>query len=529
MKAFWLRSIALAHCLLLPLVSTAADDDWAVYGHDLGGTRYSPLAQITPKNIHRLQQAWVFHTGDFTVAFGDHVRSGFETTPLLVDGRLLLTTAYNRIVALDPATGGQLWAYDPKINRSGSYGDGLINRGLAAWVDASAAGRPCAARVFEATIDARLVAIDAQTGGACADFGLRGQVDLSAGVRNYHGAWYHMTSPPIVLDGVIVVGSAINDNTEAEMPDGVVRGFDAHTGKLLWSWEPLERPVGLPDGAWRTGAANAWSILSADGKLHLIYVPTGSASPDYYGGLRPGDNHWANSVVALDSRTGKLAWGFQLVHHDLWDYDTAAAPLVTTMSMHGEPTPVLVAGNKTGRIYVLDPSTGHPVLPVEERPAPASTLAGERASPTQPFPTATPMLGRQSLPVTEAWGLTDKDRQACQADLAKLSGVDTFSPPSTQGVLAVPGNIGGINWSGFAWDRKHERLIVAVTNLPFRVQMIPAAQFAAGNEGDFRGETAPQRGAAYAMVRAPSRSPSGLPCSPPPWGELVLSMAATSP
>jgi quinoprotein glucose dehydrogenase len=226
-------------------------------------------------------------------------------------------------------------------------------------------------------------------------------------------------------------------------------------------------------------------------------------------------------VVALDSRTGKLAWGFQLVHHDLWDYDTAAAPLVTTMSLHGQPTPILVAGNKSGRIYVLDPSTGHPVLPVEERPVPASTLAGEQASPTQPFPTATPILGRQSLPAAEAWGLTKEDRQACQANLDKLSGVDAFSPPSTRGVLAVPGNIGGINWSGFAWDRTHDRLIVAVTNLPFRVQMIPAAQFAAGNRGDFRGETAPQRGTAYAMVRAPLMSPSGLPCSPPPWGELV--------
>ena len=323
------------------------------------------------------------------------------------------------------------------------------------------------------------------------------------------------------IDGIVVVGSAINDNSRAEMPDGVVRGFDAHTGRRAWTWEPLERPAGIPDSAWRTGAGNAWSILSADPERHLVYLPTGSASPDYYGGLRPGDDHWANSVVALDSRTGKLVWGFQLVHHDLWDYDTAAAPLLTTMSLKGNRTPILVAGNKTGMIYVLDPSTGRPVLPIEERPVPASTLPGEESSPTQPFPTSTPILARQSLSATEAWGLTAEDREACQTDLAKLSGVDAFSPPSVKGVLAVPGNFGGINWSGFAWDRKHERLIAAVTNLPVRVQMIPAAQFVAGDKGDFRGETALQFGAPYAMVRAPLKSPSGLPCSPPPWGELV--------
>jgi len=520
------RWLALAPVLLLPLASVAADDEWTAYGHDLGGTRYSPLTQITPDNVHRLQQVWEFHTGDTSDGAGDSVRSGFETTPLLVDGRLFLTTAFNRIIALDPASGRQLWAYDPKIDRSAPFGDGLINRGLAAWQDPSPAGKTsaaenCAARLFEATVDARLIAVDARTGAPCADFGARGQVDLTEGVENYHRGWYHMTSPPIVVDGVVVVGSAIDDNTRVDMPDGVVRGFDAHSGKRLWSWEPLERPAGVPPSAWQTGAGNAWSILSADPERHLVYVPTGSASPDYYGGLRPGDDHWANSVVALDSRTGKLAWGFQLVHHDLWDYDTASAPLVTTMSLNGHRTPILVAGNKTGMIYVLDPSTGHPVLPIEERPVPASTLPGEQASPTQPFPSATPILARQSLAATEAWGVTDEDRQACRAALTKLSGVEVFSPPSTQGVLAVPGNVGGINWSGFAWDRTHERLIVAVTNLPYRVQMIPAERFAAGDRGDLPGETAPQLGAPYALLRAPLRSPSGLPCSPPPWGELV--------
>jgi quinoprotein glucose dehydrogenase len=300
-----------------------------------------------------------------------------------------------------------------------------------------------------------------------------------------------------------------------------VRGFDARTGELLWKWAPLQRPANVAPESWRTGAANAWSILSADADRHLIFVPTGSASPDYYGGLRPGDNRWANSVVALDSKTGKLVWGFQLVHHDLWDYDTAAAPLITTMSLTGRRTPVLIAGNKTGMIYVLDPATGKPVLPVEERPVPASTVAGEVTSPTQPFPATLPALTRHSLPPADAWGMTEADRKACEADLAALSSTSVFSPPSTQGALSIPGPIGGINWSGFAWDAKHERLIVAVSNLPFKVQLIPADKYAEGARGDFRGDATSQRGAPYAMTRTALKSPSGMLCAPPPWGELV--------
>jgi quinoprotein glucose dehydrogenase len=526
MNASRLTSILLANALLLALAGRAAADEWMAYGRDVGGTRYSPLTQITPANVGRLKRVWVFHTGDISQGWFGAIKSGFESTPLFVDGRLFLTSAFNRIIALDPATGRQLWSYDPKIDKTLSYGDGLINRGLAAWRDPRAAATGCRVSLFEATLDARLVAVNAMSGAPCAAFGRHGQVDLTV-VRNYRAGWYHMTSPPIVVDGVVVVGSAIDDNTMAEMPDGVVRGFDARTGKLLWSWEPLIRPTGVASSAWRTGAGNAWSILTADPGKHLVYVPTGSASPDYYGGLRPGDDRWADSVVALDSRTGRLVWGFQLVHHDLWDYDTAAPALVTTATLSGRRTPILVAGNKTGMLYVVDPSTGRPVLPIEERPVPASTLPGEVTSPTQPFPTTIPSLARQSLPAADAWGLTQADREACKETLAGLTGTSVFSPPSTKGMLAVPGNIGGINWSGFAWDAKHERLIVAVSNLPYRVQMIPDARFITGFGGDFRGELGPEIGAPYAMIRAPLKSPSGLPCNPPPWGELVAVDLAT--
>jgi quinoprotein glucose dehydrogenase len=330
-----------------------------------------------------------------------------------------------------------------------------------------------------------------------------------------------MTSPPVVLDGVVVVGSSIDDNTRVDMPDGVVRGFDARTGRLLWKWEPLERPAGIAPSAWKSGAANAWSVAIADPERHLVYVPTGSASPDYYGGLRPGDDRWADSVVALDPRNGNVVWGFQLVHHDLWDYDTAAPPLMTRITLQGQHTPVIIAGNKTGMLYVLDPSTGRPVLPIEERPVPRSTVRGEVTSPTQPFPSTLPTLALQSLTPQDAWGLNETDRKACQALIAKLSGLTIFSPPSLEGSASVPGNFGGINWSGFAWDDRNERLIVAVSNLPIEVQLIPRAEFAAGRGGSFRASYGPQIGSPYAMARAPLRAPSGLPCVRPPWGELL--------
>lgn len=513
------------HAASVAAESVSAEDvGWAYGGGDPQGTRYSALTQITPANVSHLQRAWIFHTGDFSDGARGRVPSGFESTPLMLDGRLYLTTAFNRIIALDPASGRQLWSYDPKIDQHLPYGDGLTNRGLAAWRDPQSATGHCALRLFEATLDARLIAVDAGTGRSCVQFGGDGEVDLK-GVPNYRPGSYHMTSPPLVVDDVVVVGSAIDDNQRVQMPDGVVRGFDVRTGKLLWSWEPLQRPSNT--SVWRTGAGNAWSMLSADPAHHRVYVPTGSASPDYYGGLRPGDDRWADSVVALDSRTGKFLWGFQLVHHDLWDYDTAAAPLITKLAVNGRRVPALIAGNKTGMIYVLDPDSGRPLLPIEERAVPASALPGEQTSATQPFPTTLPALARQALTPAQAWGLTAADRSACRSILMHLSGVRLFAPPSTQGFLVIPGSIGGINWSGYAWDAEHQRLIVAVSNLPYRVQMIPAGEFAAGRTGDFRGESAAQAGAPFAMDRAPLMSPSGLPCTPPPWGELVALDLAT--
>lgn len=493
----------------------AGDEGWAFYGHDAGGQRFSPLAQVNKENVAQLKLAWTFHTGDISDGH-DGPRSGLETTPLFIDGRLYLTSAFNRIIALNPATGRQLWAYDPKIDTHVYYGDGLINRGVAAWRTPGSGKGACRLRLFEATLDARLVAVDAATGRPCAGFGQGGEVSLR-NVPGYQPAPYHMTSPPVVIDGVVAIGSAIDDNTKVEMPSGVVRGYDALTGFLRWSWSPL-----TPAPNQHTGAGNAWSVMTVDPPRHLVFVPTGSASPDYYGGLRPGDNKWANSVVALDSRTGKLAWGFQLVHHDLWDYDTAPSPLLITIPHNGKRVDVVVAANKTGFLYVLDRDSGRPVFPVEERPVPASDIVGERTSPTQPFSVGLPTLAPQSLEPNQVYGATQADKEACRAIVADATGHSVFSPPSLKGVIAVPGNIGGANWSGFSFDPTRNLLLVNTNNLPAFVRLVPPEQLEAADKANSHGEVSPQRGAPYGMLRRfLFAGPSDSPCAKPPWGELL--------
>jgi quinoprotein glucose dehydrogenase len=506
---------------------SGAASDWPTYGNDPGGMRYSPLTQINRENVTNLRVAWTFHTGDISDGSAGHRRSGFETTPILVDGTLYLTTPFNRVIALDPETGKQLWAYDPKIDLTLDYGDGLINRGVATWLDpARAANQTCRRRIYESTLDARLVAIDAATGKPCEDFGNSGQVSLS-NVPGYRPGWYHMTSPPAVIDDVVVVGSAIDDNQRAAMPAGVVRAFDARTGALRWSWDPIPTSSTEDNPSTtdkknepQTGAANAWSIMTIDPQRDLIFIPTGSASPDYYGGLRPGDNKWANSVVALRAKTGKIVWGFQLVHHDLWDYDTAAPPLLATLRHHGQDVPVVIQGNKTGFLYVFNRDSGAPVFPVEERRVPQSDVAGEVASPTQPVPSAPPPLSPQKISPDDAWGPTAQDRETCRTWIKGVHNNGIFTPPSLQGSLIVPGNIGGMTWSGYAFDPQRSLLFVNTNHLPAKIKLIPRADYARRESRTEDGEYSPQTGTPYGLFRRFLQSPSDMPCVAPPWGML---------
>ncbi len=316
-----------------------------------------------------------------------------------------------------------------------------------------------------------------------------------------------------------------------EIPSGVVRAFDVRSGALRWSWNPIPQDPRDPaaktwqgDSAAKTGAANAWSVMVTDPARHLVFVPTGSASPDYYGGKRKGDDKWANSVIALRSTSGEVVWGFQLVHHDLWDYDSASPPLLTTLLRNGAPVPVVIQGNKTGNLFVLNRDTGKPVFAVEERPVPQSDVPGEQTSKTQPFPTAPPPLSPQRIGMDDAWGLTPADREACRARMGKLLNEGIYTPPTVEGSLIYPGNIGGMNWSGYAFNPHSQILVTNTLRIPFEVHLIPRDQYLPMEReaklGKMRAEVSPQHGTPYGMSREALLSPSQLPCVAPPWSVL---------
>jgi quinoprotein glucose dehydrogenase len=496
-----------------------AAGNWAFYGGDAGGSRYSQLDQINTANVAELKPAWEIHTGDVSDGSDGRSKSEFEATPIVVAGTMFLSTPFNRVLALDPATGREKWRFDPGIDLRVRYSEGLVNRGVAFWSDPADAGT-CHQRIFLATIDARLFALDASTGHPCAGFGTDGRIDLKQGISNINRRGeYEETSTPALIDDLVIVGSSIADNDRVDSPDGVVRAFDARTGAVRWSWHPIAASLAP------TGAGNVWSTISVDAQRGLVFLPPGGASPDYHGFKRPGDNKWANSVVALSAKTGKLVWGFQLVHHDLWDYDTAAQPVLGVLHRDGSETPVVIQGNKTGSLFVLNRETGKPVFGVEEREVPKSDAEGEETSPTQPFPLSPPPLGARRLTESEAWGINPDEREACRARLAKLRNEGIFTPPSVQGTLALPGNIGGMNWSSGAFDPARQIFIANINNLPMEVHLIPRKQYQpvenAAQQGTLRAEVSPQHGTPYGMSREVLHSPLGIPCNPPPWGELV--------
>src|SRR5262245_13823552 len=508
-----LAGLLLALFCLLPLLA----DEWSANGHDAGGTKHSSLTQINLQNVTRIQVAWTYRTGDLYQPKDKGRPSSQQTTPLFVDNTLFVTSAFGRVIALEPETGKPRWSFDPKTDISAGWGD-FANRGVATWLDLKRkAGDPCRRRIFVAPIDARLFAIDAATGTVCNDFGEQGVIDLRQGLRRPPRSKdeYQTTSPPAILDELVIIGSSVADNARTLMPSGEVRAFDARTGKLQWTWHSLPADI-------ESGAGNAWSLLSVDEARHLVFVPTGSASPDYYGGKRLGDNRFANSVTALDGKTGKVVWSFQTVHHDLWDYDVASQPLLFTLPRDGRGIPAVAIGSKTGHLFLVDRYTGKTLFPVEERQVPASTADGEKASLTQPFPVLPPPLVPQQLREQDVWGLNEEDLKWCRERIRTLRSEGIFTPPSVGGSLIVPGNIGGMAWGGASWDPKKGYLIVPTNRLAAVVQLIPRESFAAEVQRKDRlgDEFAPQQGTPYGMARQFLLSPNRCPCNPPPWGAL---------
>src|SRR2546425_1951830 len=442
---------------IAPAALDAQEADGSATGPAARGPRSSPASDITRKNVSRLELAWTYRTGETDPGFKTEKATAFEATPLVVDGVMYVGTPLGRVIALDPATGRERWVFDPGIKRDVTYGD-FASRGVATWVDEAAPpGTGCRRRIFVATAQSQLIALDARDGRPCAGFGRSGIVDLKAGLRiaPFEPGAYSMTSPPLVVNGVVITGSSIADNSRPDPASGEVRAYDARSGALKWTWDPIPQDSADPAyGEWggamahKTGAANAWSVLAADPERDLVFVPTGSAAPDYYGVLRLGNNRYANSIVALRASTGKVVWAFQTVHLDLWDYDNASPPALVTVTRGGAPTPAVIQATKSGMLFVLNRETGQPIFPVEERPVPASDIPGEQASPTQPFTAATPPLSPHRFSKDSVWGTSDADRAACHAAIDGLRNEGIFTPPSVRGTFVLPSNIGGAHWGG---------------------------------------------------------------------------------
>jgi quinoprotein glucose dehydrogenase len=505
--------------------------DWPAWGGDAGGLRWSPLDQIDRDNVGRLEVAWTYRHGDVSDGSGERTRSSFNATPVVTGDGLTFCTAFNRVVTLDPETGAERWSFDPGLRLQRLKGPyPLVCRGVAHWVDPgrgrgdaqAGAGAACARRIFTGTIDSELIALDAATGRPCADFGRDGRVALREGIEGE--SWeYYVTSPPLAVGDVVVVGALVADNLRTDAPAGVVRAFDARTGALRWAWDPV--PPEWPRGAgerWAAGTPNVWSVMSADPERGLVFVPTGNAAPDYYGGERHGLDHFSSSVVALDAATGALRWSYQTVHHDHWDYDVPAQPTLFRIDGVGGGRPGVAQITKMGHLFLLDRETGAPLYPVEERPVPQGGVAGDVLSPTQPFPTHPAPLHPATLTPDDAWGFTPWDRGKCREIIAGMRSDGIFTPPGLEPMIQYPGNAGGPNWGGVSIDPERGVLFVNSMRVPSVVRLVPRAEFDDLDPDSvvYPEMVAPMRGTPYGLRISPLLGPLGAPCNPPPWGVL---------
>jgi quinoprotein glucose dehydrogenase len=509
-----------AFCLVVQ--ASAADNDWLYYGGDQGGRHYSEAAQINRDNVRDLEVAWVHRSGDMARYGEEMEKTSTQATPILLPPEagesLAYCTPFNRVIALDPGTGAQRWEFDPQIDRRGDRP--FRCRGVSYALD-SAAGETaaCRHRLYLATHDRKLWALDATDGKPCEQFGDDGAVTLY-GDEGYVPGDVSNSSAPLVADGVVVVGSTVIDFARATTPRGTVRAFDAVSGRPLWQFDPLQGHPG-------SGSANVWAPMSVDEENGLVFLPTSAASPDYYGADRPGDGLYANSIVALDLRSGEVRWHFQHVRHDLWDYDTPAQPILFDWKKDGESIPALAQLTKQGFVFVFNRLTGESLWEITEQPVPPSQIPGERTAPTQPKPIAPPQLLDPFLMPADAWGLTPWDRGNCKKQLAALHNLGLFTPTSEELTLMYPGSLGGPNWGGGALLGDAGILLVNVNNVAFTGRLIPTTE-AGGGEGQKADHPAhghrmqvTMGGTPYTIEIGSLQSPLGIPCNPPPWGKLV--------
>ena len=500
-----------------------SDGEWLYYGKDLQATRFSPLKQITARNVSKLELVWTARVGP--------APTGLEATPIKVARALYLCNNVSDLFALDVETGKQLWRFDAHADRRNVPNP--VCRGVAYYHAPNAVG-PCADRIISNTIDGRLIAVDAPTGTPCPDFGLNGQVSLLAGMGEVIPGYYKLSSAPTIVAGNVVLGGSVNDNQYWGEPSGVIRAFDAVTGRLAWAWD-----VGHPDRqgeppsgeAYTRPSPNAWAPMSADGVLGLVFVPLGPPTPDYYGVLRrPFDEAYSTSLVALDATTGRPRWSFQAVHHDLWDYDLPSAPSLVDIRTARGIVPALVQPTKTGELFVLNRATGEALFPVEEHPVSArGALPEERLSATQPFSVGMPSFRGTDLVESDMWGVTPLDQLWCRIKFREARYDGIYTPPGLRPAVHYPGFAGGMEWGGVAIDVPRNIAIINSNNVPNYVQLITRAQadrlgMKPATPDDPRlndfGRRAPQAGTPYGVLAGSFMSPLDVPCTQPPYGRL---------
>ena len=500
--------------------STQNSSDWEAYGASQAGTRYVPHTQINKENVAKLTRVWQADTN----------RVGrFSGTPIQIDDGLYLCTAQNVMLALDADSGAERWRFDPE-NKTPPFGILGNCRGVTHYhIPDRPEGGHCAARIYTATTDARMIAVDKSTGELCDEFGGTGEISLLAGMGPVKPLYYFVTSPPTVASGALVVGGWVMDNQETQEPSGVVRGYDPRTGQLLWAWDiGREGQTDLPEaGSFYTrGTPNVWSLTSADDQLGLVYVPTGNATPDYFGGHRTEVmDTYASSIVAIDAKTGLTRWHFQTTHHDIWDYDVPSQPTLVDLNLDGLIRKAVIVPTKRGELFMLDRATGEPLTEIVEREVPQTDLPDERSSPTQPFSSGMPSFAHPRLSERDLFGITPFDQMACRKAFYNLRYEGPMTPPSVRGTLHYPGPAGGMNWGSVAVDEERRLMVVNNLHLPWTIHMIPredvVREARTGASAGF-GIGGPQRGTPFAARVGMFASPVGLPCLKPPYGEIAV-------
>lgn len=527
------------------------DGDWQSYGRTAFGDRYSPLAQITPENAGKLVPAWTYRTGDIPGP-NDPGETTAENTPLKVNGMLYVCTPHSQVIALDPDTGKEIWRFDPKIStqkaanfkgwahmtcRGVSYHDdaayaatpapapsAVPGRSPAPAATAATSANACPRRLLLPTADTRLIALNADTGKPCEDFGVNGSIDLGANIGAFTPGGYYSTSPPAVTQNLVVIGGHVTDNLSTDEPSGVIRAFDVHTGRLVWNWDsgnPNDTTPIAPGKTYTRNSPNMWSMFSVDEKLGMLYLPMGNQMPDQWGGNRtPESEKYSAGLVALDIATGHVRWNFQFTHHDLWDMDVGGQPTLMDMKTADGMKQAVLASTKQGSIYVLDRSNGQPIVPINEIPVPQGAVAGDHTSPTQPKSDLNFMP--PPLKERDMWGVTPFDQMLCRIDFKSLRYDGPFTPPSLQGSIVYPGNFGVFDWGGISVDPVRQIAFVNPSYMAFKSKLVPAAEVEGGpgRKSETQG-VQPNKGAPYGVILEAMLSPMGLPCQAPAWGYVA--------